>query len=82
MINVAVLGYGTVGSGVVDLISINHDKIAKSAGDEVYVKYILDVREFKDSPYENRFVKDFATIEADPEVHVVVETIGGVGVAQ
>ncbi len=81
MVNIAVLGFGVVGSGVVELIDINHDKIARSAGDEIYVKYILDIRDFKDNPYENRFVKDFAQIENDPEVSVVVETIGGARVA-
>lgn len=82
MINIAVLGYGTVGSGVVELIDLNHDKIARSAGDEVYVKYILDVREFNDSPYADRFVKDFSVIENDGDINIVVETIGGVKVAQ
>ncbi|MDD6189130.1 MAG: homoserine dehydrogenase [Clostridiales bacterium] len=82
MINVAVMGYGTVGSGVVELLHVNHDRIARSAGDSVRVKYILDVRDFEDSPYAGLFVKDFAVIENDPEVSVVVETIGGVGVAQ
>ncbi len=82
MIKVAVMGYGTVGSGVVELLHVNHDRIAKSAGDSVCVKYILDVRDFSDSPYAELFVKDFLVIENDPEVSVVVETIGGVGVAQ
>ena len=82
MINAAVLGYGTVGSGVVELIDRNREKIAKGIGDEVYVKYILDVRDFPDSPFAARFVKDFSVIENDPEIAVVVETIGGVGVAQ
>lgn len=81
MVNIAVLGFGVVGSGVVELIDINHDKIARSAGEEIYVKYILDIRDFKDNPYENRFVKDFAEIENDPEVSIVVETIGGARVA-
>lgn len=82
MINVAVMGYGTVGSGVVELLHVNHDRIARSAGDSVRVKYILDVREFPDSPYASLFTKDFADIEKDPEVSIVVETIGGVGIAQ
>lgn len=82
MINVAVMGYGTVGSGVVELIHVNAERIARSAGDSVRVKYILDVRDFENSPYADLFVKDFAVIENDPEVSVVVETIGGVGVAQ
>jgi len=82
MIYVAVLGYGTVGSGVVELLYTNHEKIARSAGDEVHVKYILDVRDFEEAPFEGEFIKDFSIIENDPEVKVVVETIGGVGVAQ
>ena len=82
MINVAVMGYGTVGSGVVELIHTNKDRIARSAGDSVNVKYILDVRDFENSPYAELFIKDFAVIENDPEVTIVVETIGAVGVAQ
>lgn len=82
MINVAVMGFGTVGSGVVELLNINHDRIAKSAGDSVRVKYILDVRDFAENPYAELFIKDFSIIENDPDVSVVVETIGGVGVAQ
>ena len=82
MINVAVMGYGTVGSGVVELIHVNAERIARSAGDSVRVKYILDVREFENSPYADLFVKDFAVIENDPDINVVVETIGGVGIAQ
>ena len=82
MINVAVMGYGTVGSGVVELLNANHDRIARSAGDSVRVKHILDVRDFDDSPYAELFTKDFTVIENDPEVSIVVETIGGVGLAQ
>ena len=82
MIYTAVLGYGTVGSGVVELLDRNREKIAKGIGDQVAVKYILDVRDFPGSPYASLFVKDFSVIEEDPEVAVVVETIGGVGVAQ
>lgn len=82
MINVAVMGFGTVGSGVVELIHANGERIARGAGDTVRVKYVLDVRDFDNSPYADLFVKDFAVIENDPEVSIVVETIGGVGVAQ
>ena len=81
MINIAVLGFGTVGSGVVELISTNHDKIAGSAAQEIGVKYILDTREFPDSPYKDLVVHDFALIENDPDVKIVVETIGGTGAA-
>ncbi|MBQ3054548.1 MAG: homoserine dehydrogenase [Oscillospiraceae bacterium] len=73
----AVLGYGTVGSGVVEVIETNAELIAKNTGDEVKVKYIVDIRDFSADPHADLFVKDFAVVEADPEVNVVVETIGG-----
>lgn len=75
---VAVLGFGTVGSGVVELIYKNHDSIVKkSMQDSLELKYILDIREFPDSPYKDKFVKDFNIILNDPEVQIVVETMGG-----
>ncbi len=77
MINVAVMGHGTVGSGVVEVLLKNHDSIAKKAGEEINIKYVLDLREFPDSPLHDRFVKDFSIIEKDPEVKVVVECMGG-----
>jgi homoserine dehydrogenase len=81
MINVAVMGFGTVGSGVVELMAKNHDKIAASAAAEISVKYILDVRDFPDSPFADLVIHDFSVIENDPDVSIVVETIGGTGVA-
>jgi homoserine dehydrogenase len=83
MINIAVLGYGVVGSGVVEVINTNAARIAKSCGDEVRVKYIVDVRDFPDEGkyYSKLLVKDFTSVERDPEVSIVVETIGGVGAA-
>lgn len=76
---VAVMGFGTVGSGVVDLIYKNHHSIVKkSMQDSLEVKYILDLRDFPDSPYEGKFIKDFNIILNDPEVEIVVETMGGV----
>lgn len=81
MVKVAVLGYGVVGSGVAEVITGNGAGISKRADDLIELKYILDVREFLDSPFADKFVKDFSVIEADPEVNVVVETIGGVGAA-
>ena len=77
MINVAVMGHGTVGSGVVEVLLKNHDSIAKKAGEEINIKYVLDLREFPDSPLHDRFVKDFSIIEKDPEVKGVVECMGG-----
>jgi len=81
MVDVAVLGFGVVGSGVVELIDKNAGQIARAAGQEIRVKYILDIRDFPDSSYSDLFVKDFETIENDPDVSVVVEVIGGADVA-
>ena len=81
MEQIAVLGYGVVGSGAVEVLDRNSDRIARNAGQEIRVKYILDVRDFPGSPYENLLVKDFETIVNDPEIAVVVEVIGGVGAA-
>lgn len=81
MTKVAILGFGTVGSGVAEVLSKNSQGIARRSGGEIQVKYILDVRDFPDSPFKNCFVKDFSIIENDPEVDVVVETIGGAKVA-
>lgn len=77
MINVAVLGFGTVGSGVVELIDMNNLHITNKLEDTLNVKYILDIRDFSDSPYKDKFVKDFSVIENDPEIKVVAEVIGG-----
>ena len=81
MVNVAILGFGVVGSGVAEVLTGNGAGISKKADDLIELKYILDVRDFPESPFAGCFVKDFAVIEADPEINVVVETIGGVGAA-
>ena len=81
MTKVAILGFGTVGSGVAEVLSKNSQGIARRSGGEIQVKYLLDVRDFPDSPFKDCFVKDFSIIENDPEVEVVVETIGGAKVA-
>jgi homoserine dehydrogenase len=81
MFDVAILGFGTVGSGVVEVIEKNSDRISQNAAQEIRVKYIVDVRDFAGSPYEKLIVKDFSLVENDPDVKVVVETIGGAGVA-
>lgn len=78
MINVAVLGYGTVGGGVVDVIFDNNDVISKRTGDEITVKHILDLRDFPGDPHENLVTHNFDDIVNDPEVDVVCETMGGV----
>lgn len=81
MVNVAILGFGTVGSGVAEVLSTNEGLIDQRVRDLVRLKYILDVRDFPDSPYKDCFVKDFSVIEQDPEVDIVVETIGGASIA-
>ncbi|MDE6589409.1 MAG: homoserine dehydrogenase, partial [Oscillospiraceae bacterium] len=81
MVNVAILGFGTVGSGVAEVLTGHESSIARKADGLIQLKYILDVRDFPDSPFADRFVKDFSVIENDPEVDIVVETIGGAGVA-
>ena len=75
---IAVMGYGTIGSGVVDVLRINKEKIAQRAGEEIEVKYILDLRDFPGDPMENAIVHDYQVIVDDPEIGVVVETMGGV----
>ena len=77
MAKIAILGFGVVGSGVAEVIRVNGASIAQRLGVEVELKYILDLRDFPDSPYADKLVKDFSVIEEDPEVDVVVETIGG-----
>ena len=77
MIKYAVLGYGTVGSGVAEVMAEQAEKIAALAGEPVELKYILVRRDFPGDPYEKYMVKDFAVIENDPEVSIVAEVIGG-----
>ncbi len=81
MAKIAIMGHGTLGSGLAEVARVNAESIAAKLGEEVYVKYILDIRDFPDSPYADRFIKDFSIIENDPEVEVVVETIGGSKIA-
>ena len=82
MVNVAILGFGTVGSGVAEVLTKNNAHIGEKVHNAVNLKYILDVRDFPDSPFADKFVKDFSVIENDPEVQIVVETIGGARVAK
>ena len=81
MVKVAILGYGVVGSGVAEILTGSGGDVRKKADELIGLKYILDLRSFPDSPLAEQFVKDFSIIEGDPEVNVVVETIGGVGAA-
>lgn len=77
MIQVAVMGYGTVGSGVVEVIEKNKEEINKKSGEEISIKYILDLRNFPGDPYENKVVHDVEQILNDPEVKIICETMGG-----
>lgn len=77
MINIAVLGYGTVGGGVVEVINTNQDSINRRAGDEIRIKYVLDLRDFPGDPVQEVLVHDYETIVNDPEVDIVVEVMGG-----
>ena len=78
MVNIAVLGYGTVGSGVVEVINTNHNSINKRAGAEINIKYVLDLRDFPGDPVEKVLVHDYDVIANDPEVDIVVEVMGGI----
>ena len=75
MINVAVLGFGTVGSGVVEII--NNKDFSKKTGKDINVKKVLDIRTFEDSPYKDLITADFDSIINDEEISIVVETMGG-----
>ena len=77
MIQIAVMGYGTVGSGVVEVIRTNQELINKRAGDEVQIKYVLDLRDFPGDPVESVLTHDFEQIINDPEIKIVVEVMGG-----
>jgi len=81
MINIAVLGYGVIGSGVVEVLNTNGDSIAKRAGDRINVKYVLDINDFPGDPIQEKLVKDINIILDDPEVKIVCEHIGGLNPA-
>lgn len=81
MVNVAVLGYGTVGSGVVEVLGRNAKVLEKNAGEEINLKYVLDLKEFPGTPIEKKVVHDFNIILNDDEVSVIVEVMGGVNPA-
>ncbi len=77
MINIAILGFGVVGSGIADVITTNQEEIKRKVGDNINVKYILDLREFPDSPFADRVVHDYNIILNDPEISIVAEAMGG-----
>lgn len=78
MAKVAVLGYGTVGSGVVEVLNINKNLISTRAGEEITIRYVLDLKEFPGTSVEKLIVHDFEQIVNDEEVDVVVEVMGGI----
>ncbi|SDB33418.1 homoserine dehydrogenase [Eubacterium oxidoreducens] len=78
MVNVAILGYGTIGSGVKEVIETNNKKLVKHIGDDIRVKYVLDLRDFPGDPVEKILVHDYNEIVSDPQVDIVVEAMGGV----
>ena len=81
MANFAIMGFGTVGGGVADVLRMNSAAIAEKLGEPLNLKYILDVRDLSATPYADKAVKDFSILENDPELDVVVESIGGAKIA-
>lgn len=81
MIQIAVMGYGVVGSGVVEVITSHDESIASRAKEKINIKYILDIRDFPGSPFADKFTKNFEDIIGDDEVKVVVEVMGGINPA-
>lgn len=77
MIEAAIYGYGNIGSGVVEVIEKNQDRIAKAVGQGVHVKYVLDLRDFEGDPIQEKVVHDVDIIVNDPEIKIVCETMGG-----
>lgn len=78
MVNIAVMGYGTVGSGVVEVVNTNGARLNQRIGDELNIKYVLDLRDFPEDPVQEKIVHDFETIINDDEIKIVVEVMGGI----
>ncbi|WP_418538830.1 homoserine dehydrogenase [Massilistercora timonensis] len=78
MVNIAVMGYGTVGSGVVEVINTNGKRINQRIGEELNIKYVLDLRDFPGDPVQEKIIHDFETIVNDDEIKIVVEVMGGI----
>lgn len=81
MANFAIMGFGTVGGGLAEVLRMNSAAIAEKLGEPLNLKYILDVRDLSATPYADKAVKDFSILENDPELDVVVESIGGAKIA-
>ncbi len=77
MTNIAILGFGVVGCGTAELITNNYKEVTSLAGDDINIKYILDLRDFPDSPFADKVIHDYDIILNDPEVSVVIEVMGG-----
>ena len=77
MCKVGVIGYGVVGSGTVELFEKNRESICKKVGKDCDIKYILDLRDFPDSPFADKMIKDFNIMLEDDEIEVVAEVVGG-----
>jgi homoserine dehydrogenase len=77
MTNIAILGFGVVGGGVAKLITDNYKEVSRLGGDDINIKYILDLRDFPDSPFADKVVHDFDIIANDEEVDTVIEVMGG-----
>ena len=78
MINIAVLGYGTVGSGVIEVMKTNGASINRRVGKDIKIKYVLDIKDFPGDPVEDILVRDFTTILEDKDIAIVVEVMGGI----
>ena len=78
MINIAVMGYGTVGSGVVEVVNTNGKQINQRIGEELNIKYVLDLRDFPGDPVQEKIIHDFETIVNDDDIKIVVEVMGGI----
>ena len=77
MINIAILGFGVVGSGVADLITKNNAEVRRLGGDEINIKHILDLRDFPESPFADKVTHDFSVIENDGDLDCIIEVMGG-----
>ena len=81
MIHTAIMGHGVVGSGVADILLGHNTLVNKKIKDEISVKYILDLRDFNNLPYSDKFIKDFDVIANDDEIQIVIEVMGGINPA-
>ena len=77
MRNIAILGFGVVGGGVAELITKNYKEVTALGGEEINIKYILDLRDFPDSPFAPKVIHDYEIIANDPEIDTVIEVMGG-----